>query len=111
MKKDLFVFYLSFLFITSIGFAQLRENESISEKRAAELKYLLRHDCGSCHGMLLKGGLGPALTDNIIGSKSDQLLFETIKMGRGVMPPWKNLLSDQEILWLVGFMKRGGEGI
>ncbi|MGD8874759.1 MAG: cytochrome c, partial [Gammaproteobacteria bacterium] len=29
--------------------------------RQAQLLYLLKHDCGSCHGMTRKGGLGPAL--------------------------------------------------
>ena len=29
--------------------------------RQAELLHLLRHDCGSCHGLTLKGGLGPPL--------------------------------------------------
>ena len=29
--------------------------------RQAELRYLLKQDCGSCHGMTMKGGLGPAL--------------------------------------------------
>ena len=29
--------------------------------RRAELVTLVRQDCGSCHGLTLKGGLGPAL--------------------------------------------------
>ena len=29
--------------------------------RAAQLVRMVRQDCGSCHGMRLTGGLGPAL--------------------------------------------------
>jgi len=29
--------------------------------RRAELLHLVRQDCGSCHGLTLKGGLGPSL--------------------------------------------------
>ncbi|HAF55336.1 MAG TPA: cytochrome C55X NirC, partial [Thauera sp.] len=31
-------------------------------QRARELIHIVRQDCGSCHGLTLKGGLGPALT-------------------------------------------------
>lgn len=33
----------------------------IAPEREKELETLLYQDCGSCHGMTLKGGLGPAL--------------------------------------------------
>jgi cytochrome c55X len=36
--------------------------EPSSEAPAHELVRMVRQDCGSCHGMTLNGGLGPALT-------------------------------------------------
>ncbi|MCG8427047.1 MAG: cytochrome c, partial [Chromatiales bacterium] len=30
------------------------------QQRQNDLLHLLKHDCGSCHGMRLEGGLGPA---------------------------------------------------
>ena len=36
-------------------------NAEVDAARQNELLYFIKHDCGSCHGMTLKGGLGPAL--------------------------------------------------
>ena len=77
-----------------------------SAQRQQELQYLLVQDCGSCHGMRLSGGLGPALTAEALAGKSPQLLFATIREGRTgtPMPPWKDLLADADIHWLVDYM-------
>ncbi len=83
--------------------------EPLPNKRQAELKHLLLHDCGSCHGMTLKGGLGPALTPDVLLDKPKAFLFQTIKLGRPgtPMPPWQGLLNDAEINWLVDTIKKG----
>ena len=75
-------------------------------ERQQELQYLLKQDCGSCHGMRLTGGLGPALTANALAGKSPELLRATISEGRTgtPMPPWKDLLADADIRWLVDYM-------
>ena len=39
------------------------------ERSDAELTHLVRHDCGSCHGLRLTGGLGPALTPDVLADK------------------------------------------
>ena len=69
----------------------------------AELRNLLHQDCGSCHGMRLTGGLGPALTPEALHGKPRELLIATVSEGRPgtPMPPWKPLLSEVEIAWLV----------
>ena len=79
--------------------------------RQAELRYLLRQDCGSCHGMTLKGGLGPALTTDALAGKPPQLLLNTILDGRPgtAMPPWRGLLSADDAVWLVDELLRGVE--
>lgn len=77
-----------------------------SAERQQELHYLLLQDCGSCHGMRLTGGLGPALTPEALAGKPRALLIATIREGRAgtPMPPWKNLLTDDDIDWLVDYL-------
>lgn len=71
--------------------------------RQAELQNMLKHDCGSCHGLTLKGGLGPSLLAEDLLSKPTDYLVETIQNGRKgtAMPPWQPFISAQETRWLV----------
>ena len=97
-------------FITHMLFSNVvLATDKINDNRKAELKNLLLQDCGSCHGMTLKGGLGPALTTDIMDSRSREYLFTTISEGRPgtPMPPWKNLLSGDEINWIIDTLYRG----
>jgi cytochrome c55X len=81
----------------------------VSQPRQDELINLLKHDCGSCHGMTLKGGLGPALTKEALASKPADFLYNTIMLGRDhtAMPPWNNFLSNDEAVWLVDRLRDG----
>ncbi|HIE53611.1 MAG TPA: cytochrome c [Chromatiaceae bacterium] len=78
-------------------------------RRQTELIYLLRHDCGSCHGMRLEGGLGPALTPKRLQPWSIEQLGATILHGRPgtPMPPWQPFLTRNEALWLATQLKNG----
>ncbi len=64
---------------------------------------MLKHDCGSCHGLPPKGGLGPSLMPEALAEKSDALLMDAIQNGRqgSAMPPWKSFLSIDETKWLI----------
>lgn len=75
----------------------------VDAARQAELTHLLRHDCGSCHGMTLKGGLGPSLLPEALQGKPAQFLESTILNGRfgTAMPPWRGFLTDEEARWIV----------
>ena len=77
--------------------------------RRAALEHLLAHDCGSCHGMTLKGGLGPPLTATALADRTDEALEIVIALGRPgtPMPPWQTLLTEDEISWLVDALKDG----
>lgn len=77
--------------------------------RAAELVRLVRQDCGSCHGLTLKGGLGPALLPENLADKPPESLVATILHGRPgtPMPPWKGLLSEEEAEWIVYRLRAG----
>ncbi len=72
-------------------------------QRQQELKNMLAQDCGACHGLTLKGGLGPSLLTDALLNKSDEFLVQTILEGRKgtAMPPWKPFITEQEAFWLV----------
>ena len=84
-------------------------NHQPSIKRQSELTHIVKQDCGSCHGMTLKGGLGtPLLPEDLTGKSVDFLTF-TIINGRPntAMPPWREILTDQEAHWIAQQLKRG----
>ena len=80
-----------------------------SPARRHELLRLLHQDCGSCHGLRLTGGLGPALTPGALKDKPDASLTATIVSGRPgtPMPPWQPFISEDEARWLVERLKEG----
>jgi cytochrome c55X len=81
----------------------------LSTDKKDELINLLRQDCGSCHGMTLKGGLGPSLLPERIGALPPDFLIDTVLEGRKgtAMPPWKNMLSREEVSWMVKQLQKG----
>lgn len=78
-----------------------------SAARQQQLAYLLRHDCGSCHGMRLTGGLGPPLQPEQLRGKDDAALVWVVLNGRpgSAMPPWRGLLDETDARWLIHFLK------
>jgi len=97
------------LFVLIILSQLASASAALDSARQAELLYLLKHDCGSCHGMTRKGGLGPPLLPENLGGQPQLLLVDTILKGRPgtPMPPWRGLLTEQEVQWLVEAMRRG----
>ena len=81
--------------------------------RQRELLVLLKQDCGSCHGMRLTGGLGPALTPEALRMKPAESLAATIVYGRTgtAMPPWRRFMSEAEASWLVARMIDGATDV
>lgn len=77
--------------------------------RHSELLYRLRHDCGSCHGMTMKGGLGPPLLPASLSGKDEAALASVIRHGMPgtPMPPWAFEITEDEALWLVARLKEG----
>ena len=74
-----------------------------------ELTNLVLQDCGSCHGMTLRGGLGPPLRPENLSQRSPEVLAAIIREGvpGTAMPPWKALLSEPEIHWISERLKSG----
>jgi mono/diheme cytochrome c family protein len=81
----------------------------IPTARQAELRHLLLHDCGSCHGLTMRGGLGRPLLPEALAGRSDAVLAEVILQGvRGTaMPPWRDELTPAEARWMVRELRRG----
>ena len=82
--------------------------EPVAE-RQRELVRLVRQDCGSCHGMTLKGGLGPPLTPEALRDKPAASLVATVLMGRPgtPMPPWQRFVTPAEAEWIVARLQDG----
>ena len=77
--------------------------------REAELRNMLVQDCGSCHGLTFKGGLGPALLPENLQDKPEGYLAATILYGRPgtPMPPWGPFLTPDEARWMAQLLKEG----
>ena len=80
-----------------------------SPARQKELIHLVRQDCGSCHGMTLQGGLGPALLPATLADKPVEGLVATIIGGRPgtPMPPWHRFLAEDDAQWIVARLMAG----
>lgn len=83
--------------------------EDVPAAREAELVRIVRQDCGSCHGMRLTGGLGPALTREALADKPTAALAATIFHGRPgtPMPGWRGLLSEADATWIAERLAAG----
>jgi len=75
----------------------------------AELLRLVRHDCGSCHGLTLKGGLGkPLLPKNLAGRDARTLARIILDGIPGTpMPAWRGILTERDALWIARKLKEG----
>ncbi|MDA3869893.1 MAG: cytochrome c [Gammaproteobacteria bacterium] len=97
------LFLVSLMLVSELALAE------VAASRQNELMHLLRQDCGACHGMTLKGGLGPALLPTQLDGKSTDYLVTTILEGHPntAMPPWNTMLSPDDALWLANQIKQG----
>ncbi len=80
-----------------------------SPGRQTALMTLLKHDCGSCHGLTMKGGLGPPLLPDTLTGKDEEALTAIILDGvpGKPMPPWRFELQPEEARWLVDRLREG----
>lgn len=83
-----------------------------AEKQARtdpQLANLVLQDCGSCHGITLKGGLGPPLRPENLQWLPTEAIAAIIHEGvpGTPMPPWKALLTPAEIDWISRQLKSG----
>ncbi len=88
--------------LLGFGTAGLALAAEPDESRQKKLVHLVRQDCGSCHGMTLKGGLGkPLLPENLAGWQPGDLATVILEgIPDTPMPPWRGELSQAEALWI-----------
>lgn len=81
----------------------------VAAARAAQLERMVRQDCGSCHGLTLKGGLGRPITPQALAGRDPQGLAAIVLDGipGTAMPPWRPLLSDDEANWIARYLLKG----
>lgn len=79
----------------------------IPADRAKALEHMVLQDCGSCHGLTLKGGLGRPLTAEALASAAPEGLALIILDGipGTAMPPWRPLMTEDEALWIANYLK------
>ncbi len=89
--------------------ARAGEPSPITPERQHQLVRMVRQDCGSCHGMRLTGGLGPALTREALADKPVEGMAATIFHGRPgtPMPGWRTMLSEAEAQWIASQLMAG----
>ncbi len=98
---------------TALLLLMLAHNASLAEELNLEqqkaLQEFVHQDCGSCHGMSLKGGLGPAITKEALVYQSIATIGAVIRVGRPgtPMPPWGPVLDDRQIDWIANYLKTG----
>ena len=81
----------------------------LTAERRAELRHLVLQDCGSCHGMTLKGGLGKAMRPADLADFEEADLAGLILDGvpGTPMPAWRGLVSAHEAAWIARALKTG----
>lgn len=89
--------------------AALASAQEITPDRARALEHLVVQDCGSCHGMTMKGGLGSPLTRDAIAHYDPEVLALVILDGvpGTAMPPWRPLLTETEAQWIADYLLKG----
>jgi cytochrome c55X len=77
--------------------------------RTAQLVHLVRQDCGACHGLTLRGGLGPPLLPAELAGKPAAYLKQIILNGTAgsAMPGWSPLLTEGDAEWIAQHLLHG----
>lgn len=91
----------AYLLLSAAALAQ-----GIPPERAAKLEHLVVQDCGSCHGLTMKGGLGSPLTREALAHAEPEGLATIILDGipGTAMPPWRPVLTEAEALWIAEYL-------
>ncbi len=79
--------------------------------RAETLRHMVLNDCGSCHGLTMKGGLGSDLRPGALAATPPEAIAAIILDGvpGTAMPPWRPLLSEADADWIAHFLKSGAK--
>ncbi|WP_310385321.1 cytochrome c [Roseateles sp.] len=108
MQSSLFFRFAapSFAAVLGLALGQFAQAEP-DAPRQQQLLHMLKQDCGSCHGLRMTGGLGPALTREAMQRLPLASVSAAIYHGRPgtAMPPWKTMLKADEAEWLAAWLQ------
>lgn len=109
LHSSIMLFARSSFIVTAAVLAVTAEAYALDAEREKELTHLVRHDCGSCHGMTLKGGLGRPLLPEALAGADAAAIAEIILDGVAdkPMPGWRGLLTSEEAYWIASNLKKG----
>lgn len=100
--------------VVALGFAALALGVAAAGAGApapdrARLAALVEQDCGSCHGLTLKGGLGRPLTPDALAHLDRASIAAIVLNGipGTPMPPWRPLLTEAEVAVIADILKEG----
>ena len=81
---------------------------AVTPERQAQLEHMVIQDCGSCHGLTMKGGLGKAITPQALSGLDPETVATIILDGvpGTAMPPWRPLISPAEALWIARYLMK-----
>jgi cytochrome c55X len=93
---------------TFLLFSALAASPAAAEDQR-RLEHILKQDCGSCHGLTLKGGLGRPITPEALAGVDPEAIAAIILDGipGTAMPPWRPLLSEDDAQWMATYLKKG----
>ncbi|CAM3123296.1 cytochrome c55X [Paracoccus aminovorans] len=80
----------------------------VAADRQVRLQHMVIQDCGSCHGLTMKGGLGKPITPEALADHDPEGLAAIILDGvpGSAMPPWRPLITEEEALWIAEYLKK-----
>ncbi|GGE54448.1 cytochrome c55X [Streptosporangium jomthongense] len=105
-RRQVNALMLMLLFAPSASLAGEQPEQS---RNLIDLENFVVQDCGSCHGLTLKGGLGPPLRPENLTHLPEKAIAAIIREGipGTAMPPWKPLLAPADIEWISHQLKAG----
>jgi mono/diheme cytochrome c family protein len=78
---------------------------ALAQEKSAQGEHIFMDShCFVCHGQLGTGGVGPAFRADRFLAFTDYVAGQ-ILMGRGVMPPFADSLTDQQIAAVAGYIR------
>lgn len=83
--------------------------ESFDKATEDRLANLVRQDCGSCHGLTLKGGLGSPIRASDLSAIDVEALRNIVLHGvpGTPMPGWAGIIDEREADWIARKLKEG----
>ncbi len=95
--------------LTGLSLSCLAGAAGADPQHRSRLADLVVQECGSCHGLTLRGGLGRPLTPEALADRPADLVRDIILDGLPgtPMPPWRPLLSEGDAALIADMLKNG----